>query len=935
MSRYDYEQLGPQVFEKFSVALAVARLGVALQVFGSGRGGGREATYEGSLTTAQTGATQTWSGLTVVQAKQKEHLSEVGENARWLRGQIRGEVKKWALADGSKPVPNNLLLITNARLSAAAGVDDVVAYCKTVLDEDFGSSGRPKTARSRGMRSLHVWHRDSVDAYLDAAKAVRDAFHPLLTTGDVLSRIGQIGGPLTEGDFRDAMVQHAASALRYERWVRFAEIGAGGRQSVEQIIVDLPARDEGKKDVLALRTIFSKGENVLRATTRLPGDRPHVVLTGSPGNGKSTISTFVAQAYRTLFLDDDSVAPDMDALRKDTHEVLSRFRVESRVRRWPIRLNLADMATSMGPQGGPSLRRYMANVINERADAQVTAASLGTWLVRWPTIVLFDGLDEVTSPQVRSRVIEEIREFALDCEGKNADVFIVLTTRPTGYNERFLPELFEQLDLSALHPAQAVVYGLRVAALRMADDDIMQRKIVAEFQVAAKTPAIENLLATPLQVLILLIILETLGELPASRFELFNGYFEAMYRRESQKQTSYHRLVSSHKQDIMAIHERVALMLQVQCEGTEDPRARLPLSVLTEVARDLLVDKGFHATDEAPQMAADFTQIATTRLVLLVPDEDETVSFEVRSLQEMMAARALVAGDDDGVRRALIQVLPSPHWRNSWLFAAGKLFAESDHRRELVLSIVEENDSNGGWVAGGVMPLCPGLAASMLDDGMAATHPNARRRLVDVALRVLDGPRQPDLAVIAKGLAAACTTGTERLRVRAAFEQAFAGSPEQRAMAASMVWWGDFGSTIPGEPGDLKAYTREWVPRDIKTGSVSLTSNLDAAFEVFQDEHPDACDDLQRLLDALRPQRLRRGLGGRLVPPEEIVGIDPSLVLPVLADEEMRWGLEFLLHSVSAADWVARDVASLMITLPLLRLPVGRGLDFNYLGALD
>ena len=54
--------------------------------------------------------------------------------------------------------------------------------------------------------------------------------------------------------------------------------------------------------------------------------------------------------------------------------------------------------------------------------------------------MILDGLDVVPSQKDRRRVYEKIEEFLSDAEDLGADVSVVVTTRPTGYDERFPPE---------------------------------------------------------------------------------------------------------------------------------------------------------------------------------------------------------------------------------------------------------------------------------------------------------------------------------------------------------------------------------------------------------------------------------------------------------------------------------------------------------------
>ena len=82
---------------------------------------------------------------------------------------------------------------------------------------------------------------------------------------------------------------------------------------------------------------------------------------------------------------------------------------------------------------------------------------------------------------------------------------------------------------------------------------------------------------------------------------------------------------------------------------------------------------------------------------LLVPAEHDTVAFENRSHQEQMAGRALSNGTDEEIRERLHLTAPGPHWRNAWVFAAGRTFTEgADSRRDLIVTITETTDKRPG-----------------------------------------------------------------------------------------------------------------------------------------------------------------------------------------------------------------------------------------------
>lgn len=184
-------------------------------------------------------------------------------------------------------------------------------------------------------------------------------------------------------------------------------------------------------------------------------------------------------------------------------------------------------------------------------------------------------------------------------------------------------------------------------------------------------PNAERLLKTPLHVLLLTFILERLGALPADGYHLFWRYYETIYDREAAKATSLRSPFAQHRGYITELHEPVGLLLQMQAETLGEAKSRMPLSILRTLATERMMKVRHDANNEAKKIAQRIVDAATHRLVLLVPSEEDTVSFEVRSLQELMAARAISSGSDEEVRSGLRFKAPSQHWRNTWVFVAG------------------------------------------------------------------------------------------------------------------------------------------------------------------------------------------------------------------------------------------------------------------------
>ena len=94
-----------------------------------------------------------------------------------------------------------------------------------------------------------------------------------------------------------------------------------------------------------------------------------------------------------------------------------------------------------------------------------------------------------------------------------------------------------------------------------------------------------------------------------------------------------------------------------------------------------------HEGHELDRLKQQIVAAALERLVFLVGLESDQIGFEVRSLQEFMASESLMEGSDEDIDCRLGEIAPIPNWRNVFLFASGKCFADRQHLRDKILSI--------------------------------------------------------------------------------------------------------------------------------------------------------------------------------------------------------------------------------------------------------
>lgn len=939
---FAYEQLSAESFEQLSVALAASVMGAGVEVYGRGPDGGREATFNGLVNWSATTDDDDgqWDGYTVVQAKQCQTLMEPAENLRWLKGQIRDEFSTWMDPKSKRQqrFPNYLLIVTNVRLSPndpGGGVDDIRTYVPELLDRKYDPSddhGVPRTPRRRGLREVRVWHRDKLNTLVTQHADIRTRFAPLVTLGDLLARLERLDtllpGLIPHDFIGGVLHEHAQTTLVGDRWVRFDEAGDDfNHQSVDQVIFDLPVRDSHGQRTSALRSVLDRGNQVLSPTIPHAGDHGehraprHLVITGAPGNGKSTLAKYLTQVYRAAFARTDTAEPAVSALIDATDASLDRLVLDPPTSpRWPLRIDLAPMAERMGPDsGGPNLRRYMADQISLDSLVPVHVGTLDTWLRLWPSVLLLDGLDEVTHPALRQRVLHEITNLLDKAAALDADLFVIITTRPTGYTP-LLPERFEQLDLDYFTHDEARDYGRHVTTQRLAKDPDYQRSTLARFDAAVAGTTVERLLTTPLQVLILTVVVARQGPLPTNRYELFWTYYDTVFKREAAKTTQLREFLNRHRSEITDLHQRVGIVLHRLCEATQELRGRLGLEELTQIARDRMMEQG-HSLDAAKDMAATLVTIATHRLVLLSADDDGLVSFDIRSLQELMAGCALVDVPEATARANLITAACSPHWRNAWLFGAGRLFTGPDHLRNLVSDVVEACDQEGHW-NGWLYPAGPELAADILEDGLASDKPTHRRRLIEVVLRTLDGPMPQDPKGLAQRISAATDThglsqgptsaslAGDRAFVRDRLRHTFADTDPTHAsyaIAATLLHYGSLGTNIPGQPTNVQRYADAWTHRDLGD-RVRLGAYL---LGTLQNYDPNAYPPPTLVFDALdecNQLLMTQNTTGALRPLSTGEVFNCAHLHAALTDPDARVELQVILEAVPPEDWPARSL---------------------------
>ncbi|MFI0990039.1 NACHT domain-containing protein [Streptomyces exfoliatus] len=761
--KFDLSKLGSREFENLTQSLALSEIGSALSVFGPGPDGGREATFEGPVTLGAEGPTV--DGYGVLQAKYCETLTTPKKDATWLIGQIRDELNEWKTSPKRAKKPDCLIFATNVTLSGVpgtGGIDRVDKALKTLCEP-------------LGIREWYVWHGETINRLLEIHTSIRTSYAAWVLPGDVLAELhSQLS--TRKKDVGQGLQRYLAKELVRDLHVNLDQAGSADDLQIPlaEVFIDLPIGPPGASypgnNVHALRALIDacNQRRSPQTSDRRKGSLRRYVIVGGPGQGKSTVSQFLCQIYRARLIDGTPVArnPKVSQAVKHIMDQAAREQLTPNSHRWPVKVPLTQLADDLAHGRSKSLLQFIAARASDSSDVSITAQDLREWLTAFPWLLLLDGLDEVPASSNRDQVLAVINEFLMDVDEASADVMLVATTRPQGYSEEFSPSNFLHMELKPLGKDRALHYAGKLAAARHGSDSDRTSRLMQRLNQAADETSTARLMSSPLQVTIMAVLLDRMGKAPKDRYTLFKDYYRVIYERELEKEGASTNLLRDYRADIDTIHADVGLLLQTRSERSGDTESRIALDEFSEIIRERLEGEG-HAGDALDSLARSISLAATDRLVFLVPSRAGEVGFEIRSLQEFWAADALMSASDEEVRERLSVIGASSHWRNVFLFAAGKIFAERRHLRDSVSAVVAELNAHAKTSDAPTRRLALGsrLALEILADGMVKA-PKHEAVLIDQATKLFGSSSITDAEKLVSAL-----SGSDMQAVRARAEE--------------------------------------------------------------------------------------------------------------------------------------------------------------------
>ena len=769
MTDFNLHGLGDSSFERLIQSLALKVIGPNVAVYGDGPDGGREATFDGKV--SYPSVDRGWEGYGVIQAKFLKRSRNSTSDGDWAISQLKMELDKYLEPDNKRRKPDYFIFATNVILTPVqeSGSKDRV----NALLENFKNQ--------MPLRGYAVWDYDQICAFLDDCEEIRRTYAAWITPGDVLAEMIKWIQPQAP-NFEETIARFLQKELLSDEFVNLEQAGhdANERIPLARVFVDLPTRDAQDSgvrelteddqfpyqiEVLAdqhkgfIKEVLEISSEPLTArtltvptvpTTTEPGDlqqtRGRFVLIGGPGQGKTTVGQFICQIFRASII---SRRPQ-EALSPEAANALSIIQTHCKdegiehfpVPRFPFRIVLNDFAAALSAtheQGISSVFSYLADQIRKRTDQEISANDLRQWIGQYPSVLVFDGLDEVPSSSNREQVLASIRDFWVDASSHNADILAIATSRPQGYSEDFSPAYYQHRWLVPLSKELGKHFASRLADVRYGTDSDRKEKVLNRLNRSFENESTSRLMRTPLQVTIMTALVDQMGQPPQVRWNLFKSYYDVIYRREVERDIPASDLLRHYKPDINTIHSRVGLLLQIDSEQSGRTDSKLTSKRFKTLVEDRLKEEG-HDGEELIRLTEQIFRAALERLVFLVGLESDQVGFEIRSLQEFMAAECLMEGNDQEIASRLKEIAPIPNWHNVFLFASGKCFEDRQHLRGTILSICADLNEKGDDEIARAYLVGSGLALDLIEDGLSSHQPRFVQAFARIAMRALDVP---------------------------------------------------------------------------------------------------------------------------------------------------------------------------------------------------
>ncbi len=405
----------------------------------------------------------------------------------------------------------------------------------------------------------------------------------------------------------------------------------------DQDVVALLEEDGGGESAKRLKfQRASYAEQPLRpvldviAPGRGPADKRLMVITGEPGSGKSTLLR-----YLLLGILDPPPEPDDPARPLPWTEGFTAAGQDH----FPLLIELRDYHFTCEREPEVNSLMDYARYLGEAMNYGIDDAWLHRRLQSGPSLVMFDGLDEIFDPKRRDHVMRQIVGFAEQYKLAR----VIVTSRPHGYHEGILrPAGFAHFRLQDLDRDQKENFTRawfgRVFPASPKDANMRIERVLGSVD---RSPSVRLLAGNPLLLTIMCLIARE-RELPEERAEFYEQCLDVLVHQwevnNHLQQQELAFLTVYRKKELL---RRIAFEMQASRAGlrgnfiAEEQLLKITREWFEETYADL---KGAAAERAAQQMVKGLWQ----RNYVLCPRGPRLYGFLHRTFMEFLTAKEFV-----------------------------------------------------------------------------------------------------------------------------------------------------------------------------------------------------------------------------------------------------------------------------------------------------
>lgn len=456
----------------------------------------------------------------------------------------------------------------------------------------------------------------------------------------------------------------------------------------------------------ALGVLLSEGTSATRK----------IILEGGPGQGKSTITQMMAQIYRNGILGETDLNPD------------DRW-VPPEKKRLPMRMELRQFAEWLVQHDAGSVEEFLGTVFQKDAGGSVVSVEdIHNMAENSPVFLIFDGLDEVGSDELRDVVVSKIAECVERFESSlHSDLRVVVTTRPpaiAGRREQL--GSFRRFPIAPLEQETIESYLERWVSVQVHDDE-ERDGVRSSFKRRQNETHVKALVKNPMQLSVLLHFIRLKGEaFPDRRAELYRDYFRIVIDRDVEKSPE----LRQKREIIEALHQLLGYKIHVLTEA-EQADGTLTRNQLLEIVQQWMKSQGSN-----PKTANDIFRLGEERLGLIVAlrgeGEEARYGYEIQPIREYFAAAYMNEQIQGNAHEVFQSLVYRQYWKEVALFLAG--LRRPNEKADLITR-AKEVDQNpvSGWRQDG-----RAIVLQLLQEGVFSQPRHVFSEAMDFLIDVLD-----------------------------------------------------------------------------------------------------------------------------------------------------------------------------------------------------